>query len=274
MITADYEDRRPADAAYDCAVAFPLDRSGSALPEGRLDSRRAHLSFRSLAGRKREGVRLRSSAHPLARRSGRVAQLRAARPRRAAWPCRARELLDADVHQLAAPGAVRPCLVACLPGRRAGRDRSPHAGVHVRARDRPRPASDEGARDRLPGRGRQRLRDLERLRQPLLAGALLRRRRRHHPRPPLRRGPLRAIGARHPAAARRRARARLRRRARRRGGSRLGPPAHARDLSRLRAQRALRLTRRRRGRPTPRLRAPRASSPQPLGPRRRVDDRA
>ena len=34
--------------------------------------------------------------------------------------------------------------------------------------------------------------------------------RRHHPRPPLRRGPLRAVGARHPAAARRRARARLR----------------------------------------------------------------
>ena len=52
-----------------------------------------------------------------------------------------------------------------------------------------------------------------RLRQPLLAGALLRRHGRHHPRPPLRRRTLRAIRARHPAAARRRARARLRRRA-------------------------------------------------------------
>ena len=78
---------------------------------------------------------------------------------------------------------------------------------------RPGAAGDRGAGDRLPGRGRQRLRGLERLRQPLLAGALLRRRGGHHPRPPLRRGPLRAIGARHPAAARRRARARLRRRA-------------------------------------------------------------
>ena len=49
-----------------------------------------------------------------------------------------------------------------------------------------------GARDRLPGRGRQRLRGLERLRQPLLAGAVLRRPGRHHPRPPLRRGAIRA----------------------------------------------------------------------------------
>ena len=146
------------------------------------------------------------------------------------------------MHQLAAPGAIRPGVVAGLPRRRTGRHRSPHAGVRVRARDRPRAAGDDGARDRLPGRGRQRLRDLERLRQPLLAGALLRRHGRHHPRPPLRRRTLRGIGARHPAAARRRARARVRRRARRRGGGRLGPPAHARDVSRLRAGRALRVT--------------------------------
>ena len=46
--------------------------------------------------------------------------------------------------------------------------------------------------DRLPGRRRQRLRDLERLRQPLLAGALLHRRGRHDPRPPLRRRDVRA----------------------------------------------------------------------------------
>lgn len=44
-------------------------------------------------------------------------------PRRAAWPRRPRELPDTDVHQLAAPGAVRPCVVAGLPGRRVGRDR-------------------------------------------------------------------------------------------------------------------------------------------------------
>ena len=53
-----------------------------------------------------------------------------------------------------------------------------------------------GPRHRLPGRRRQRLRGLARLRQPLLAGAVLRRPRRRDPRPPLRRGPLRAVGAR------------------------------------------------------------------------------
>ena len=82
---------------------------------------------------------------------------------------RARELLDADLHQLAAPGAVGPCVVAGLPRRRAGRDRSAHAGVFVRPRPRPRPTGDAGACDRPPGRARQRLRDLERLRQQYLA---------------------------------------------------------------------------------------------------------
>ena len=86
--------------------------------------------------------------------------------------------------------------------------------------------------------------DLERVRQPLLAGALLHRRGGHHPRPAVRRRTLRAIRAHHPAAARRAARTRLRRRARRRGGSRLGPPPDARDISRLRAQRAVRASRR------------------------------
>ena len=105
------------------------------------------------------------------------------------------ELLDADLHQLAAPGAVRPCLVAGLPRRRAGRHRGAHAGVLVRARRRPGAAGGRGASDRLPGRGRQRLRDLARVRQPLLAGALLRRRRRRHPRRALRRRTLRAVGA-------------------------------------------------------------------------------
>ena len=115
--------------------------------------------------------------------------------------------------------------------------------------------------------------DLERVRQPLLAGALLHRRRGHHPRPPVRRRTLRAIRAHHPAIARRAARTRLRRRARRRGGSRLEPPPDARDISRLRAQRALRASRRCHAR-APRLRATKAAARQPLGARRRLDDRA
>ena len=66
---------------------------------------------------------------------------------------RPRQLLDADLHQLAAPGAVRPRVVAGLPRRRVGRHRSPHAGVLVRARDRPRPAwrrRSEGSTTRSP----------------------------------------------------------------------------------------------------------------------------
>ena len=50
----------------------------------------------------------------------------------------------------------------------------------------------------------------------------------------------------------------VRRGARRGGGGRLGSPAHARDVPRLRARRALRVTGRRRVRRAPRLRAPRA----------------
>src|SRR3954470_24181360 len=77
--------------------------------------------------------------------------------------------------------------------------------------------------------------------KPLLAGALLRPPGLGHPRPALRRGALRAVGARDPAPARHRARARARRRARRGGGGRLEALAHARDLSRLQARRAVRL---------------------------------
>src|SRR4029453_6496113 len=69
--------------------------------------------------------RVRASAHALVRGGDRVAPLRAPRPRGAAWPRRPGELLDPDVHQLAALGAIRPRMVAGLPGRRAGRDRRP-----------------------------------------------------------------------------------------------------------------------------------------------------
>ena len=139
--------------------------------------------------------------------------------------------------------------------------------------DRVRRATAEREID-YPVARRQRLRGLERLRQPLLAGALLRRRGGRHPRPALRRGPLRAVGARHPAAARRRARARRRSRGsawrRRPTGTTCARPrptsaTGAASASRHRA--APRST-------SARLRAARAPAPQPLGARRRVDDRA
>ena len=80
-------------------------------------------------------------------------------------------------------------------------------GVHtpefdVRARPRATSAApSSGLRGRLPGRGRQRLRGLARVRQPLLAGALLRRRAGTDPAPPLRRGRVRAVRDGPPAAA-------------------------------------------------------------------------
>ena len=61
---------------------------------------------------------------------------------------RPRQLLDTDLHQLAASGTVRPGLVAGLPGRRAGRHRGAHPGVLVRARHRPGAPGDERASDR------------------------------------------------------------------------------------------------------------------------------
>ena len=62
-------------------------------------------------------------------------------------------------------------------------------------------STDDGRR--VSGRARQRLRGLGGVRQPLLAGRLHRRRRGPDPAPPLRRGRLRRVRARHPAAARR-----------------------------------------------------------------------
>ena len=56
-------------------------------------------------------------------------------------------------------------------------------------------------RDRLPGRDRQRLRGVARVRQPLLARAVLRRRAGADPAPPVRRGRVPAVGDGDPAAA-------------------------------------------------------------------------
>ena len=186
------------------------------------------------------------------------------RPGRAARARRPRRLLDADVHQVAADAAVRPCVVAGLPERRAGSHRSAHARSSrssTRWIDYP-VAVDNGyeiwsafanhywpalyfvdadgiIRDHHFGEGRYER--SERVIQRLLG---------------VDRELLTVEGDRG------------------RGGGRLGTTADARNVSRLRAQRALRVTRRRRVRRTSRLRAPGAPALQPLGARRRVDDRA
>ena len=161
-----------------------------------------------------------------------------------------------------------------LPRRRAGRHRRPHPGVLLRARRRPRCGArpmaraidypvvvdnDYGVWSAFDNHYWPALYFVDRGRR--------------HPRPALRRGALRAVGASHPAAARHRSRARRRRGDRRGGGGRLGPPAHSRDLPRLRTRRALRVSAGRVDQRTAHVRPARAPGHQPLGPGRHMDDR-
>ena len=110
-------------------LGFPAQLGRGGLPRPRLLQRGRQAAATSPPGRSRSSSpprserrsgrfadeRLRTCPHAHARRGDRVAQLRAARPRRAARPGRAREFLDVDVHQLATPGALHPCVVAGLP---------------------------------------------------------------------------------------------------------------------------------------------------------------
>ena len=90
-----------------------------------------------------------------------------------------------------------------VPQGRADDRRRPHARVPVRARSRQRRSGDRAQRDPLPGRPGQRPGDLERLRQPVLAGRVLHRRPGPRPLRPLRRGRIRGEREGHPRAARR-----------------------------------------------------------------------
>ena len=116
-------------------------------------------------------------AHAVARRRHGVAELATVDDRAAARPGRRRGLLDLHLHQLAAHAPVRS-RVGTAYRRRAGRHRRAHPRVRHRARRRQRPPCREGDGPRVPDRRRQRLRDLAGVRQPLLAGAVLRRRER------------------------------------------------------------------------------------------------
>ena len=216
---------------------------------------------------------VRTSAHALARRGDRVAQLRAARPRRLRG-----QVVLVDFWTLTCINWLRRSPTSA-PGRRptATTDWSSSASTRRSSRSSTTSTSSgrrRGAGDRLPGRGRQRLRDLERLRQPLLAGALLHRRRRA--------SSATTTSARDATSSRS---------APSSGCSAssatpssvegLGVEAeadwdHLRTpetyLGYLRGERSR--PRRRRVRRAPRVRAPRPSALEPMGPRRRVDDRA
>ena len=105
---------------------------------------------------------------------------------------------------------------AKLPQGRPDDRRRPHARVPVRARGEQRRGSDRRKRDPLPGRPGQRTGDLERLRQPVLAGRVLHRRPGQRPLRPLRRGRIRREREGDPRAA---GRSRARRSPARRPGS-------------------------------------------------------
>ena len=106
-------------------------------------------------------------------------------------------VLGLRAHQLAAHAALPEGVACALPRRRTARDRRAHAGVLVRARPRHRRARRRAARDRVPGAARPRLRDLARVRQQGLAGALPVRPHRQVGAHPLRRGRVRGHRARH-----------------------------------------------------------------------------
>ena len=98
---------------------------------------------------------------------------------------------------------------AKVPRPRPDRRRRAHAGVRVRARCRQRPDGGVIPPHRVPRGARQRLRDLARVRQPLLARPPPCRRSRRRPLLAVRRGPLRRDRARDPAVALRGGRGRL-----------------------------------------------------------------
>ena len=159
---------------------------------------------------------------------------------------RARRFLHVYVHQLAAHAAIHPRLGAEVPAG-TGRDRRAHARVRIRTERRQRPSSAGADADRLPDRDRQRLRDLARVRQPLLACAVFRGCAGTRSGAPLWRGRVRTVGEDHPTAAdrsgrRRRCRRRRLGRSHRRGSAGgLGQPEIAGELRRLRPHRAVRV---------------------------------
>ena len=91
-------------------------------------------------------------------------------------PCAARWCSSTSGPTPASTGCARCHMFA--PGRRstgtgARRDRRAHTRVRIRKEPRQRASRRAADADRVPGRDRQRLRDLARLQEPILAGPLL-----------------------------------------------------------------------------------------------------
>ena len=164
---------------------------------------------------------------------------------------RAGRLLDLHLHQLHPHPALPALLGPALPAPRPHRGRGTHPRVPVRAQDGQRARRHRPEPAPLPGGAGQRLRHLERVRQPVLAGQVPDRRPRARALHPLRRGRLRRHRDRHPrpAGRGRRRPAGSARRPRRGHQAREGR-ADARDLLRRQARPGV-VGRRRRRAPAP-----------------------
>ena len=159
----------------------------------------------------RLGARSRRRSRPAGRRAGARAarhlrdlqhRRRAAHDRRPARARGAGRLLDLLVHQLPAHDPRARVALPALPRRRADRGGRPHTGVPLRGRRRQRRPGRPRPRHHVPGGARPRVRDVGRLRHPLLAHHVPDRPRGARPRPARRRGRRGEDGGDHPAAAR------------------------------------------------------------------------
>ena len=222
------------------------DRLARAL---RADRGAARPAAREVALR-RDGARHRRREAEGARRGARLRRRRAlvqlppARSPGPPRPRRADRLLDLHLHQLPAHAAAPAGVGRALPRARPDDRGRPHARVRLRAQGRQRPGRDRAQPAALSRRPGQRLRDLERLGQPVLAGEVPDRRQGPRALRPLRRG-------------------RVRRRPRRRSARCSPRPARRRSASG-RASRPGTPSRRRRRRPTWASSARRAGRRRPV----------
>ena len=167
---------------------------------------------------------------PVSRRRNRVAQFATIDAGRSAREGRSPRRLDLYLHQLAAHPPLRARMGRQIQGSRARGDRRAFARVPVRARRRQRASGGHRDAGCVSRRDRQRLRDLERTQQPVLARALSRRCARAHSPSPIRRGWLRPDRTDHSATAARGGKQRLRPRSRH---GRCARPRGSRRLERL-----------------------------------------
>ena len=218
-IRAGVERFRVAFGIMIAAAAFALvfnRRHEAADLAPRLDGRAAaeHRSELVRPGRVRarpqsgdaEGRGVHGERHPRLRagagvpRRPAVDQLQAPDAGRAARQGRPDRLLDVLLHQLPAHAAAPEGVVGDVPPEGARDRRRPYARVRVRARLRERERGRAAPRREVPGRARRRLRHVERVVEPVLAGRVPDRPERPCPPRAFRRGRVRQDRAADPAA--------------------------------------------------------------------------